>query len=99
MIVVLGKVTVAPEHADRLRALARDLMATTRHEEGCNLYVFSQDLDDPATVHIAEEWTSAEALGAHVRAEHFAEWRAALTEMDVVERQAVTYTVGERRAL
>jgi quinol monooxygenase YgiN len=75
MVIVLAKVSVKPEKKAELLKLAKDVMATTRKEEGCVSYVLLDNTYDPGGCLFVEEWVSKEALQRHAAAPHIAEWR------------------------
>lgn len=77
MIIVAGTFTTAPGERDRVIDLARDVVAETRREEGCQEYVFSPDVDDPDLIRLYELWDGRDQLEAHLRTPHIAEWRQA----------------------
>jgi quinol monooxygenase YgiN len=78
MIVISGTVVINPAQREAAAQAARDMIRATRQEPGCRAYRFSFDLDDPNTVHIFEEWESAEALTAHFQTPHMATFQQRL---------------------
>ncbi len=78
MIVVSGTLRTTPQALARLGEAMRAVIETTRGEEGCRVYAFSADVIEPGLIRIYEEWDNREALAAHSRAPHIAEWHEAL---------------------
>lgn len=74
MIVVSGTVEVRPDMRAHAVELIRWLMAETAKEQGCQTYRFYADLEKPELFRVFEEWESAEALAAHSKSEHMAEF-------------------------
>lgn len=63
-IEVLLKAPSEAELEDFLPTI-RAAMAATALEEGCLVYRFTRDIDDPCLLHVTELWESEEALFAH----------------------------------
>ncbi len=71
-VVVHGRMTICPEMLEETRSAAIQVGEASRADPGCNEYLFTQDLVDPAVLILAEEWASAEALQAHLATPRFA---------------------------
>lgn len=56
---------------EQVRALAEELVAKTRQEDGCVRYDMNRSLDDPNYLVMIESWRDAESLAAHGKSEHF----------------------------
>ncbi|WP_182087283.1 putative quinol monooxygenase [Aureimonas sp. ME7] len=83
MIIVAGVLRLTPEGLATVREVARATVATTNAETGCIVYTFAEDISEPGTIRIYEEWDSREALDAHGRAPHMTIWRDALKTIEV----------------
>ena len=77
-LVILVDLPIKPDAHDAIRAAGVKMCAATLLEEGCLRYNFSFDFADPNLVRISEEWESQEALGAHFKSPHMAEFGAAI---------------------
>ena len=75
-IIVTGVIDLDPAKRDDAIAAALAVMEATRAEEGAVLYTFSADLTDPGRFHLLEQWASAEAMEAHSKSAHLAEFMA-----------------------
>lgn len=75
MIIVLAKLSVKPEKKAELLAMAKDVMAATRKEEGCVSYVLFDNPHDAGGCMFVEEWTDKAALKKHSTSPHILEWR------------------------
>ena len=78
MLILSGTLKMPPERLDALEDAMNRLIAATRPEAGCIVYSFGRDITEPGLVRIYEEWESREALKAHTKAAHVAEWHKAL---------------------
>lgn len=96
MIIINGHIQVKAENADALFALAKEVMAETHKEKGCIQYEMSACLRQPATIHIYEEWETADDLKAHGSSAHLAAFREKLGELGVLDRQITRRKAGEK---
>jgi quinol monooxygenase YgiN len=95
MILVVGTVRV-PESAFEIAKDAIEKMVTaTRAEDGCIRYAFAQDVLDRGVMHISEAWRDRDALMAHGRTAHMAEWREAIGKVGASERDLRIYETDE----
>lgn len=78
MIIVAGYVFIKPEQREKAAQVALKMTAATKPEAGCIAYDFYSDLADGNRFHVYEEWESDEALQAHFKTPHMAEFMAAL---------------------
>ena len=78
MIIVIGQVTAEAKDVDSARAALVKMQNTTRAEQGCVSYGFSIDVGDATKIVISERWESMEALTAHVKSPHMAEFGKAV---------------------
>ena len=62
-------------------AAALKMSAASEAESGCRAYRFYSDLRDANTFLLYEEWESEEALAAHFKTPHMAEFQAQLPDI------------------
>jgi quinol monooxygenase YgiN len=77
MLVISGTFHIHPDHKAAAVAAMVTMQRASQAEDGCTYYRFMQDLEDPNTLHIFEQWDSDEALKAHFGAPHMAAFQAA----------------------
>ena len=94
MLVIAGTIRIDPAKVETMSAAAREMMAETHKEEGCEAYVFSRDLEEPGLFHIFERWASDEALKAHFAAPHMAKFQAAMADFDVKGADILRYEIS-----
>ncbi len=99
MLVISVRIRIDPASRDAAIAAAKQVMAETHKESGCNEYVFTADFDDPGVFRVFEEWESAEALAAHFKAPHMATFQKAMGGFGISEMDAHQYTVTEKGAI
>lgn len=78
MVVVVGRVQTDPERRAELVRIGQRVAAASRDEPGCLHYRVYQDSEDENAYVFVEEWESEEALQAHFRTPHVAEFMAAI---------------------
>ena len=59
MIVVSGRIYVAPETREEFLAASRDSMIAARTSAGCRDFVVAADPIEPDRINVYEEWESA----------------------------------------
>ena len=99
MLIVTGTFEIEADHLERLRAAAAAMAQATREEDGCICYAFWQDIEDPTTFRVYEEWEDRAALEAHFETPHMAVFRAALAEGGLLSRDVMTIEGGTIGAL
>ena len=99
MIVVTGVVEIDAEHVWPATTAAGKMVKATQKEEGCLTYSFYVDITDQHKFRIYEEWVSEEALAAHMKTPHMAEFQKALGEFRILDRKIVKYHVDVVQSL
>jgi quinol monooxygenase YgiN len=99
MIVVTGKIVVAPEDVDAAIAAVKDMVAETVREDGCHVYEFSRVIGSENVFRVYEEWADLTALEAHFRTTHMAVFRERLAGLTILSRAISRYEAGRREAL
>ena len=95
MILVLGRVKLAPDKLEAARPAMRKMVEASRAEPGCIAYGYAQDVLDPATIHVIEKWRDREALKAHFATPHMAEWRGVMGELGLSGRDLRIFGTDE----
>jgi len=80
VIVVIGRVRCQPAEREALEQLLETMQTKSREEDGCISYGFFQSIEDETEYVAVEEWESREALEAHFRQPHLAEFSAGLAK-------------------
>jgi len=70
-----------PGSEARLREALTALIEPTRREPGVLQYELHHDLSEPRRFVFVERWESEEALAAHAKSAHIAQWRAHSIEL------------------
>jgi len=71
MVRVVAEKIIQTENLDAFMKLNAEMIAETRKENGCILYAFHQNEDDPTHFSYIETWASRADLEAHFNSEHF----------------------------
>ena len=99
MIVVTGVIEIDAEHVWPATTAAAKMIEATQKEDGCLTYCFYVDITNQRRFRVYEEWTSEEALAAHMKTPHMAEFRKALSEFKILNRNIVKYHAGQAESL
>lgn len=70
---VVARVTAQPERVAELAAVLHALLAPTRREAGCIRYQLFRNAAEPCDFVFMEEWSSREAMEAHLQTPHIQE--------------------------
>ena len=99
MIVIAGWLKFKPEYRDEAIAALVAMHDASSAEDGCISYRFYLDIEDPSKAFLFEEWESQEALDAHGKTSHMAEYRAKAAHLFTGERMLQRYDVTGVRPL
>ncbi len=91
MIVVVGSFRIPPSMVDVVIPAMETMIRASRAESGCIEYSYALDVLDKGLVRVSERWRDREALEAHFRTAHIAEWRAQVSALAVTERELIAY--------
>lgn len=95
MLLIMGTVRLPEGELDRARAAMEKMVTASRAEDGCFTYAYGQDVLDPTLIHVVERWRDRDALKAHGRSAHMAEWRAAGADLGLHDRDLNLYDADE----
>ena len=80
-LIVVAHLTSKPETVAETQTLLEGLIAPTRAEHGCIKYKLHRNNADPTRFCFVEEWTSDEALDAHLATPHLQSLVARVPEL------------------
>ena len=95
MIIIMGTVKLAPERLEAAKPAMQRMVDASRAEPGCIAYAYAQDLLDPATMHVAEQWKDRAALTEHFATTHMAEWRGVMGSLGLTGRDLLVFEADE----
>lgn len=102
MIQINGTITLAPgtiaSNPETVEAI-KAMVAASRAENGCLDYTFAQDLSDPDTLIIYERWRDPEAVAAHGKSAHMAEFQKVMAANPPVGRNLRMYETDDGNPL
>ena len=90
MVILSIHYTFAPEDADRVAAIFRELRDAARKEPGCITFDVARSKDKPHVFALWEEYRDEAALQAHLETEHFKRLALGGVRQLAKERQAET---------
>jgi len=95
MLSIIAKYEFAnTDAASKFCEYAKQIIGPSRAEEGCSIYSFARDIEDDKVVWISEEWESQEALTAHLKMDHIAEFLANIADIEIVAGESRQYEVS-----
>lgn len=95
MVIVMGTVKLAPDKLAGAKSAMQRMVEASRAEPGCIAYAYAQDLLDPGTIHVAEQWRDRAALAAHFATPHMAEWRGVMGQLGLTGRDLKVFESDE----
>lgn len=99
MIVVTGRMRIAPENRERFAEVATEMCRRSREEAGCHGYRVYADLEQDGRYVIVEEWADEQALQSHFSESHTREFLAGLFPLLDEPADALFHTVASTRRL
>ena len=94
MLVISGLVQIKPEMREEAIQVAIKMQNASQAEDGCVVYRFYADLEDPNIFRIFEHWESDAALKAHFETPHMAEFRQQLPRLVADRGDLLKYDVS-----
>ena len=95
MIIIMGTVKLAPERLEAAKPAMQRMVDASRAEAGCVAYAYAQDLLDPETIHVAEQWRDRAAVADHFATPHMAEWRGVMGSLGLTGRDLRVFEADE----
>ena len=99
MIVVVGRVRTDADKRDELIRVGTAVATASREEDGCIAYRVHEAVDAPNEFVFVEEWRDDEALQAHFRTPHIAEFMAAIPKAIIEPPDVKFHEVASSRDL
>jgi quinol monooxygenase YgiN len=96
MLVLHAFIKVNPENQEEYLEHARNVMAGSKAEQGCNSYHLYEDTMEANTFVMVEEWKDAAALEFHFGTEHYKAFKEATSGMVAEPPKLVRYDVVEK---
>ncbi|PMB08191.1 antibiotic biosynthesis monooxygenase [Fischerella thermalis CCMEE 5282] len=90
---VIARITAQPEKVEDIKAVLLEIIEPTRQENGCIKYELLQNQSDPTEFTFVEEWTSNDALDAHLASAHIQTAAAKLQDLVADEIDIRRYTL------
>jgi quinol monooxygenase YgiN len=94
MVIVAGVMVLRPGTLEELKPDMGRMIAASRAEAGCRCYSYGVDVEDPTVIRVYEEWDSRAHLEAHLKTEHFKDWRRRVAEVGIVRRDITAWEAG-----
>ena len=95
MILVMGTMDIKEGTLERTQHALEKVIDATRQEDGCISYSFSQDIQDPYRLHLAEAWRDMAAFKAHLALPHMANFRKKVGTLGLIKSEVRFYESDE----
>ncbi|MBT4204398.1 antibiotic biosynthesis monooxygenase [Hyphomicrobiales bacterium] len=100
MIIVIGEFRFKADKMDEIRPHMIKVIEASNNEDGCISYAFSESIQSPGLIRVAEKWKSFEDLEQHFKTEHMNNWREAATLVGgSTDRNVAAYEVKSIKEL
>jgi quinol monooxygenase YgiN len=99
VIVVTGRMRIAPENRERYVAVTTEMCSRSREEDGCHGYRVYADLEQDDRYVIVEEWADDAALQRHFAEPHTRTFLSALFPLLAEPADALFHTVASTQRL
>ena len=83
MIIVAGTITFDPAKQDLLASNFGAMQAASLQEDGCREYDYWLSRTDPGTILMFERWDTDDALAAHMKSPHMAEFGKTMGQLGI----------------
>ena len=94
MLVIAGTIRVPPQNVAGLRPHMLAMLTASRAEDGCIVYSYAEDIEEPGLIRVFEAWRDRAALDAHIKTDHLAAWRESWPLYGVSDRRLTAYEVA-----
>ncbi len=91
MITLVVRLTTKVGAEEKTAGIFRQLMAASRTEPGCSIYIVNQSNEDPRRFLVYEQYTDEAALEAHHQTPHFKKYATEGIHPLIDDRQADLY--------
>jgi quinol monooxygenase YgiN len=97
MLLIVGTFAIPPDNLPAARLVMNQMVRSSRAEDGCEEYVYAEDLFEPGLIHVKELWRDQSALDLHFASGHLADWRSSWVKFGIGSRNLRAYEVGVPR--
>lgn len=97
MLLIVGTIRLPAERLAEAIPAMKCMIESSRAENGCEAYSYSEDVLDRGLIHVMEMWRDQAALDRHFSSEHIAAWRSVWSRLAIRDRNLRLYTVSESR--
>lgn len=98
-IAVIGTLSFPPENIQAVLPHLKTLVQTTLKNDGCISYDVALDPFEKGLIRFSELWPDRASLDAHLIAKHIEPWRQAAKANGLIERNFMSYTITDSRAI
>lgn len=98
-VIVSGTFRVPAESFAGIRPHLDAVIAATRQEDGCLVYSYAVDVEDPELIRVFEHWRDQACLDAHFTSPHMIAWQQVRGDHGFHDRQISSHAVAATRGI
>lgn len=95
MIIVTAKITAKPGKRDKIISKSRNLIESTRLEQGCVNYNLYASTEDDDVLIMLEQWKNQDVLDSHMQTEHFKAFGADIKDILAEDLNITIYSADK----
>jgi len=100
MIIVMGEFRFKEDKMNEIKPHMIKVIEASNNEEGCISYTFSESIQYPGLIRVAEKWKTFEDLELHFKTDHMSEWRNAASLVGgTTDRSVAAYEIKSIKEL
>jgi quinol monooxygenase YgiN len=97
-VIVSGTFRAKHGLTNEVRTAMEAVLTASQAEDGCIVYTYAVDVQDPTIIRVFEIWRDAEALAAHRKAPHLPVWRNSWPAIGIHDPQLQIHDISATKA-
>jgi quinol monooxygenase YgiN len=97
-VIVSGTFRARNGMTAEMKTAMEAVLTASQAEDGCIVYTYAVDVQDPTIIRVFEIWRDAEALAAHRKAPHLPIWRNSWATIGIDNPQLQIHEITATRA-
>ena len=93
-VIVAGTFRVPAEQLAGIQPHLEAVIAATRQEDGCLVYSYAVDVEDPGLIRVFEHWRDQTSLEAHFKSPHMIAWQQVRVQHGFHDRRIWSHDVS-----
>lgn len=98
-LIIAGTFRLPVEVLDLAKAHLETVITATRAEDGCLIYSYAHDCEQPGLIRVFEHWRDQQAVDAHFASAHMRAWQVERKRLGISQRRIFAYEVASEREI